>query len=386
MNTEFHTHKINVALVIPSLCYGGAERQVTEIARKLDRNRFEVHIIILTDYTPLLTEDDELRRNLHVVEKSGKLPLSVVWRLRTLFIKLNIQMAHSFLFYAEIATRIAAKMAGVEFVIGSERNTDYKLAIFREKLLYMTRNMTNAIIANSQAGAKFHSKLYNLPGSKYWVVTNGIDIQRFRVRDKIECKKKLGFGKDTILIGMFASFKTQKNHLQLFTAMKGMVKKFNKVHLLLVGDTLYTDFGNTLEYNKQVMKAMKDTGIDQIATILGNRTDVETIYPACDFTVLPSFREGTPNVVLESLACGVPVVVTDVSDNVTLVTNGEDGFVVPINNVPALQSRIEELCMNAELRTAMGKRARQTAERRFSTQVMCDNMGAAYEAIIQAAS
>ncbi len=376
------TAKTVVALVIPSLCYGGAERQVVEIARHLDRSRFEVHIITLSDYTPLLPESDELRKSLHVIKKRGRFDFTVIWRLARELKRLNVEVAHAFLFYAEVATRLAARMVGVKPVIGSERNTDYKMAWYHWRSLHLTRNLVDAVIANSRAGARFHGNLYGLPDSRYQVVYNGVDIQRFRPRDKAACKISLGFDKETIVIGMFASFKRQKNHLQLFMAMENIAKKYPNAYLLLAGDTLMADYGDTLEYKRQVMEVMKECGIESITKILGNRTDVEMLYPACDFTVLPSFREGTPNVVLESLACGVPVVVTDISDNAHLVTDGEEGYVVPPNDVVALSSRLEAMCESAELRKTMARNARQTAEQRLSTQVMSANIASAYESII----
>ena len=373
------TEKLVVALLIPSLCYGGAERQVVEVARNLDRSRFETHIILLEDYMPILPEDDELRRFVHVIEKHGKFDVSVVWRLAALFKKLNVQVVHSFLFFSEIATRLAATMVGIRPRIGSERNTQYKMAKFRYVFLQATIGLADLIVANSTAGAKFHSNLYKLPASRYRVVHNGVDIARFRVRDRDECKKNLGLDETALIIGMFASFKKQKNHIELFRAMQPVVKKFPQVRLLLVGDTLLNDFGDTVEYKAEVKRVQHECGLDDTVIVLGNRTDVELIYSACDFTVLPSLHEGTPNVVLESMACGVAALVTDVSDNAMLVTDGQDGLVVAANDTNALQQKLEMLCGDAVLRALLGRGARVTAESRLSTQVMSENMARVYQ-------
>ena len=78
------------------------------------------------------------------------------------------------------------------------------------------------------------------------------------------------------------------------------------------------------------MDALVDElGIRDRCLFLGNRSDVADLYRACDVTLLPSLFEGTPNVVLESLASGVPVVATDVADNRLLLPEGEVGHVVP---------------------------------------------------------
>ena len=107
-------------------------------------------------------------------------------------------------------------------------------------------------------------------------------------------------------------------------------------------------------------------------TFLGNRDDVDRLYPACDVTVLPSLFEGTPNVALESMACGVPVIATDVSDNSVIVPDGVAGFIVPIGDEAALASRVARVLGDRDLRLRMGVAARSWVEHEFSTARLSD--------------
>lgn len=375
-----------MALVIHSLCYGGAERQVVEIARNLRRSRFRVHIITFSDFTPLLQPDDELRNSLHIIPKRWKFDVLIVWRLYKLLRTLHVQVAHAFLFDTELATRIASRFAGVGYVIGSERNSDYELKKWRWLLLRITLPLTDLIIANSKAGASYHAMLYGHHKQHYRIVHNGVDTDRFHVADRSMNKQSLGFRKSDIVIGMFASFKRQKNHNLLFEALKDIVATNTNVRLLLAGDNLLANFGDTLSYKAEVHQALSQCGLTAITTILGNRTDVESIYAACDMTVLPSLHEGTPNVVLESMACGTPVILTDVSDNASLVKHKEEGLLVRPGNVFDLRRALDTLCSDRALRESMGRAARRGAVDRSSNVTMSKKIGNIYSEPFDAAS
>ena len=77
--------KTPVAIVVPSLCHGGAERQIVEIARRLDKDAFDIHIVTFSDYVPLIGEDDVLRSTVWTLARSGRFDVFMVIRLAKLF-------------------------------------------------------------------------------------------------------------------------------------------------------------------------------------------------------------------------------------------------------------------------------------------------------------
>lgn len=384
MNTR--QEKVSIALFVPSLCYGGAERQVIEIARHLDRERFDVHILTLIDFSPLLEPDDELHQRVHIVERPGGFDPMLLFRVRRLLKKLDVRIVHSFLFLPEFLARLAAPFAGKPVVIGSERNTDYQLAFYRWFCLRMTSRLSDLIVANSRAGAAFNAGYFNRSQGQYRVLYNGVDTDRFKPGGTEACRRSINaaWTDETAVIGMFGSFKRQKNHVYLFQALAAARSRrdLGDIVLLLVGDTLVEDHDDTLTYKREVQRALKEHALEDITVVLGNRTAVEAVYVACDFTVLPSLHEGTPNVVLESMACGVPAVVTDVSDNAILVTHEVDGMVVPLNDVEAFSGVLEEMIRNRELRENLGLAARDRMLKDFSLSAMARNAAEIYEEVL----
>lgn len=358
--------RICVVLVIDDLEYGGAQRQVIELANNMDQDRFDVHVCTLSNYVPLGKQLKDSERKLHIVVKKNKVDFTVVPRLARLLKSLNADVVHSYLFAADIASRLAGRLAGTELIVGSERNANYSTKS-RNILAYrITRKCVDLTISNSKAGADFNSKMYGQPASDYRVVYNGVDTERFRPRDRNAIRNELGIPSEKHVIGVFASFKPQKNHSMLFRAFRTILDSFQDTQMLIVGDQLHGNMASTGEYHARMEYLIDELRVRHQCTFLGNRNDVERIYPACDITVLPSLYEGTPNVLLESMACGVPVVATNVSDNSYVVKEGETGFLVELGDVEGMADRLQTLLDNNALRQEMGQKANSWVKKEFS--------------------
>ncbi len=372
------TIRLCVVLVIDDLEFGGAQRQVVEVANNMDPARFDVHVCTLSDYVPLGSQLRDSATKLHTIVKKHKMDFGVVLRLARMVRTLHADIVHSYLFSADIASRMAGRLAGTPVVIGSERNTDY-LPKKRHVLAYrLTRGCVDLTIANSRAGAQFNSKTYGQPIADYRVVYNGVDTERFKPQDKTAARAGLGIAASNHVVGVFASFKPQKNHAMALRAFARVLLSFPDARLLLVGDQLYGNMNGTADYHSRMEALIDELGIRQHCMFLGNRSDVELIYPACDVTVLSSWYEGTPNVLLESMACGVPVVATNVSDNSYVVKEGETGCVVELEDEEGMARRIEQLLTDAERRREMGQKARDWMATEFSLERLARNTEAVY--------
>jgi glycosyltransferase involved in cell wall biosynthesis len=172
---------------------------------------------------------------------------------------------------------------------------------------------------------------------------------------------------------MVGSYKRQKAQ-DCFLRMAARIRQeVPAAHFLLVGEPVRDDFEDTSRFQAEVQELAKTLKLADCCRFLGNQQDMKAVYNACDATALLSRREGTPNVVLESMACGVPVIATDVADNALIIVNGKTGFVVApegdaeaatcavkILRNPALQRELSSAarihaCEQFSLRTAAGK-------------------------------
>lgn len=372
-----------LALVVSGLGYGGAERQVIEIANNIDHDRFDPHVFILSDHAPLAAHLREREARLHVIEKRSKYDVTVIPRLARAFHELQVLVVHGFLFDAEIASRIAGKLAGARAIIGSERNTKNTFGWHKRVLYRATSQLLHACVANSNAGAAFNRRLTGLPASAYHVVYNGVDTNRFCPKDASALRASLDLPENVCVIGMFGSFKHQKNHPLLLKAAKLLVDHSVDFRLLFVGTTIHEGYETTGEYSREVLGLVKSLGLEDRSVFVGAKTDVEHYYNLCDMTVLPSLFEGTPNVALESMASAVPVIATDISDNSYIIPDGNVGYIVPLDQPDQLADRIYDLVSQPVLRRQLGQAARNWVIEEFSLSKMASVMADVYEQVLK---
>lgn len=373
-HSDAHTapvQPLRALIVISNLEYGGAQRQVVELANGADPSRHEIHVCVLSDYVPLA---DALRNRdrLHVVQKRFRFDASVIIRLARLLRRLDIDIVQGYLFDAQLATYLAGRLARTRVVIGSERNTDYHLKRRQLIAYHLTRGCVDAVIANSRAGAEFNRRTLHRRAELYHVIHNGVNTERFSPGDGSAIRRELGIVAGERVVGMFGSFKRQKNHPMMFAAIPDILARHPRTRFLFVGDELHGGLQGSDTYRSEMLGRASAMQLTKHAMFIGNRDDIAAVYRACDLTVLPSIHEGTPNVVLESMACGVPVVVTDIADNALIAPDGIGGFVVPLNDSARLADRVSAILGDASLHMRLSSGARDWTTRELSIERMVE--------------
>ena len=154
-------------------------------------------------------------------------------RLTWLLRRLQIDVVQASLFDAEIAVRLAGRAANTPLVVGSERNTDYRPKRRHLQAYWLTKRCVDVIIANSNAGAAFNSRLLDNPPSMYRVIHNGVNTLQFTPREREPIRRELGIALEDQIVGLFASFKAQKNHPLFFAAARRILKDVPSARFLL---------------------------------------------------------------------------------------------------------------------------------------------------------
>jgi glycosyltransferase involved in cell wall biosynthesis len=380
-------------LLAGSLEHGGAQRQVVELARHLDPARFDPMVCSLSTLVPLAAALPP-RAELAVSPRRWRFDPAPVWGVARLMRRRHVRLVHAFLFDAEMVARLAAPLAGVRVVVGSERNSHYHRPALQRWCLRRTRGLVTAVVANSHAGKAYHVAQGGSPVERVWVVPNGVDVERFRPADRAAARRELGLPTDAPLVGMVAAFKPQKNHFMLLETARLLRERMPEARFVCAGEALAGAGTGVLgsgtgshrgvdAYHRRVREALADPGVGESVRLLGAVDDVERVYAACDLTVLTSDHEGTPNVLLESLACGVPVVATDVGDNARVVDGGRFGALVPRGDAAAMAAEVHGLLHNPLRRRAMGAAARVWVEREYSVRALAARTGQVYESLLQ---
>ena len=371
---------LRVMLLTSSLHYGGAERQVVELAKHLDRQRFEPMICCLDgtrtlfDITPSPTPIAMARRR----AKFDPVPIGLVaWTLW----RRSIDVVHCFLFDAEIIGRVAGRFANVPAIIASERNSDYPPMPVKDRIHRLTRPFVDLMIANSYAGKRYAVKHLGFEAERVAVVHNAVDTDRFTPGEQATSRNHLGIPADASVVGMFASFKEQKNHAMYFRVARRILDRRPNTWFLCVSYVPWYPWGHETadKYQASLRELLETVRLGDRMKILTDRNDVEQLYRACDITVLTSRREGTPNVVLESMASGVPVIATDVADNGLILDESSGGCVVQLDDDSAMTEHACRLLGDVDALRSASARARRTAVTRHSLTHWPSTIGALYE-------
>lgn len=175
------------------------------------------------------------------------------------------------------------------------------------------------------------------PADRVHVIPNGVDRKRFQPMNRVEARAQLGLPADGRLLVTVAHLGPRKGHREVIEALRLLPRD---VRLVLVGGD---PAGGA---NERALKSLaRRTGVADRVILAGPQPydRIPLYFAACDASVLASYREGCPNVVLESLACGRPVVATDVGAVPDLIDEARNGRIVPARDVKSLTEGIRDV-------------------------------------------
>ncbi len=352
--------------LIRSLDYGGAQRQLIELVKGLDKRRFEVTVCAFYDGGEL-REEVETLPGVRFVSLSKQGRWDVVGFLARLRSAIRVARPHIVHGYMPIANEFALLMArwsGAKCVWGMRAsNVDFGATntvaqgAFRAGALLS--RYVDAIILNSEAGRAHYSKHGYAP-ERMTVIPNGIDCARFRpcAEEGWSIREEWGIPAGTRLVGLVARFDPLKDHPTFIRAAALVAKAYPTARFVCVGS-------GGAAYSEQLASEARELGLDMVWA--GAREDMSAVYNALDIVVLSSSSEGFPNVVGEAMASGKPCAVTQVGDAAFLV--GDTGTVAPCADPTALANGISALlALNDGELADRGAGARRRVESMFSSQ------------------
>lgn len=345
--------------MIGQLSVGGAEGQLMQVVRGL-RGRFEPVVFSLSDVAEPL--EDDLVQHGTAVHRIGQRGLA---RSRKLARALNdnaVDLVHAWLFIAN-AYALAARMLGVRApLVTSARNCKVQGRVSQVANALAFR-ASAAIIVNSSEVDAFVREHYWAPADRIRVVQNGVDTERFHPPRESQATAANG---PIVSIGRLVP---QKNHQLFLAAAAALLRDVPQQRFVIVGDG---------PLRADLERQAKEMNIAGRVTFTGERRDVDVLLRGAALFWLTSRWEGMPNVVLEALASGVPVVASDVGGARALIREGQDGFVVASGDAPAFVARSRELLMDAGKMESFRRSARARAGE-FSVPRMIDGLCAVYD-------
>jgi len=361
---------LTVCHIITEFDAGGAERILLQTLQRLNQERFPSFIVSLRPGGSLSAAAG--RSDVEVIDMGmGHRPNpATIWRLARLFRERKVDIAHAYLYDASIATRVAGRLARVPVVVTSTRASLSYLPRVAWWVDRVTARWCNRIVAVSRGTAEFVIERERIARDKVVVIPNGVDLERFRPGDRGTARVRLGIASDALVVACVGRLHPQKGHRYLLDAIVATRSRIPGLVCLLAGDG---PLRGALETEVQ------HQGLGTVCRFLGVQDPIQPLYDAADVTALPSLYEGMPNVVLESMAMGCPVIATAVEGSVDLVEPGVTGLLVPPADAHALGTALLELAGDQDRRSAMRGAARAAAERSHGIDRMVAALETLYE-------
>lgn len=354
----------------------GTERQVMNLARGLDPSRFDVHLACLKRWGDLL-EQIEARgwplSEYRVDRVYGGRALCNQLRFARDLRREGIQLVHTYGFKVNVFGIPAARLAGVPVVVAGIRDTCDQLTPLQLRVQRLACRLADAVVVNAGA-IKQRLVDHGYEPERIAVITNGIDRTAFESpQQPARLREELGLPQDAPVVAVFARLHPVKGIDYFLDAAAELRARFPETRFLIVGEGCVVRDGAVVAspYRHELEAHAARLGLGDRVVFAGFRRDVAALLAAVDVSVLPCVaNEGLSNSVLESMAAGLPVVATTVGGNAELIEDGSSGLLVPPRDAAALTRRIERLLADRELRTRLGRAARERVAARFSIEHM----------------
>ena len=344
---------------------------MTELISRLDRNVFDVHAACIVDRGALRPRVADAGVPITEFPMRGfTKPGTAVQMLR--FARWcrsrRIQIVHACDFYANVFALPPAACARVPVRIGSRRDVFIpERSAAHEALQRLAYSFAHRIVVNSQAAAK-RLRDEGVRAGKIAHIANGLDLARYA-----PVRAALG----NRVVTTVANLRPGKGHEVLLDAAARVVAGHPSVRFQIVGDG---------PRREELVRRAEALGLSGKVTFLGHSDDVPAILRESDVFAFPSFMEASPNAVLEAMAAGLPVVASNVGGIPEVVTNGENGLLVPPGEAEALASGILRVLGDPALGAALGEAARRTAAAHFSFDRMVGEFDRLYRSELSARS
>lgn len=372
--------KINILFITDGIWYSyGAERHLYNLVRSLDKKRFSCLIVAFVIKGTFV---EEFRRaGIQIIH----MPIERIYSpaafrkalaIRRIILEYHIDIVQTYHFMSDTFGVLVSRLSGIRHIISSRRDTGDKKTK-RQLILnrFANRLIEQFITVCDEIGRRI-SVDEGVPDSKCTTIYNGIELSDYPIpeRDRVnDERKRLHLNVQDFIVGMIANFRPEKNYDIFLRAVKEAKKAISDLKVIAVGD------GPTLGECKEYCRK---NGMNEYVLFPGMLKDVRNYISVLDVACLvPGSNEGFSNAILECMAMGKPMIVTDVGGNAEAVLRDVSGIVIPPRDDQKLSERIVYLHDNESVRLEMGRKSRKRVEQLFTIDNMVQKHQQLYEQI-----
>jgi glycosyltransferase involved in cell wall biosynthesis len=345
----------------------GTENQLIKLINNLDHNKYEIYLLCLKN--TLWLENNKSMLNCSVTafnynEHNHKdtRNLLVMWKTIKHMKTVKPDIVISFFKVSYILGVIAARLAGIKYIISTRR--DYGLWIDAKGiyLLKFANRFVHSIITNSYKVKELTCLVEKYDSDKVHVIYNGLDFNEFENESNTIVADKIAYGipANNKVVGILAGLRPMKHHDCFFKAAKRVLYLRQDVSFVIIGDGILRPY---------LENYTKELGIEENTHFLGWQNNISRFLSFFDIGVNCSSNEGLSNAIMEYMAKGVPCIVSDAGGNTELISNNVNGFVFPLDDDYTLANLIVTLlnernkCCEFALKSRLKIKSNMTVEK-----------------------
>lgn len=344
--------------IITGLGSGGAENFLYKLLKNVDLNKYNVSVISLKGKGFYGEKIEKLGIPVFSCNMT-KNPISIIKTIIKLYKKIRgADVLQCWMYHANLIGFISGKLAHVPKIIFSihhanfDKDKNKKLTIIINKICSYLAHFIYAVVYAGENSKLLHINRMGYPKSNAISIPNGVETNKFKPKPwaKDFVSKITKTPKDKNILLVVSKWHPIKDIPNFIEAFKIVNKNKDNVVAILCGRGLDSS-------NKELVNTIENKNLENEIRLLGVRDDIDIIMAGSDILVLPSAGEAFPMVLIESMACGVPCVATDVGDSRLIVK--DTGVVVPPHQPEKLAQGILSLLESTTMRKKLGIKSRQ---------------------------
>jgi glycosyltransferase involved in cell wall biosynthesis len=364
--------KKKVVHYIATLKNGGAQTQVILLCNQIDLSKFDVFIVCWDRESTL-----PIREGIKIIELERGNKYNLIKFFSSVFKttkEIKPDIAH--LWLPEILTVPAAFTARYLNIpiINSERrlpSTNFKILWLRDRIEYLIHIFSNAVVTNFPTPIKrksvFNQLVHN--SGKGITIFNGLDIENL---NSIKNLSNLNRNSKTFNLVYCGRLVLQKNIDLLLAAIKQLLDQNYSLKLSIIG------IG---EMEESLRTYVKNNNLSEHVEFLGYRNDWKKIAVNSDAFILPTSREGMPNVLFEAIAIGLPIIATDIEEISCHFRDEYDSLLMKPNNISSMVHTIEKAINNPLLLESIKANADLTVKK-YTVESMVNQYEKLYDSLL----
>lgn len=382
--------RIRIVQVVATGSNGGAQEHVWNLLERLDRSRYDLSVISLSDGAAV-RRFRALGVPVTVVDEADD--AAALDRVVSLLEEDAPAVLHLHMYRAEVLGTRAALTLGERglprpYIVSTVHSSRIRTNEDRELLRALTPSMDRLVAVSRAIVAKLRSEGRDTVPVE--LIYNGVDLSRYDHQEACcTLPEEYGFAVGTPLVGVVARLEPEKGHTTLLEAWPQVLERVPEARLLIVGEGSRREaleaqarslglLGDECDGERCVGTRRARPGAKVVFT--GRRDDVPAVTAALDVAVLPSYREAQGMVILEALALSRPVVATNVGGIPEMIEDGVTGLLVPSRDAGALAGAITRLLEDHPLADTLARAGHDLVHERFCLERMIAEVGDIYEA------